>query len=87
MLDNVSFHVPGRTLLYPLSLTFSSGKVTLLIGHNGSGKSTLLKMLGRHQSASEGRVLLNNKPVAEWNRKAFAREVATCRSSCPPPKG
>ncbi len=48
-LRNISFRVPGRTLLHPLSLTFPAGKVTGLIGHNGSGKSTLLKMLGRHQ--------------------------------------
>lgn len=37
-LRNVSFRVPGRTLLHPLSLTFPVGKVTGLIGHNGSGK-------------------------------------------------
>jgi iron-chelate-transporting ATPase len=43
-LDQVSFTVPGRTLLAPLSLTFPQGKVCGLIGHNGSGKSTLLKM-------------------------------------------
>ena len=48
-LRDVSFRVPGRTLLHPLSLTFPVGKVTGLIGHNGSGKSTLLKMLGRRQ--------------------------------------
>ncbi|MGC0257418.1 ATP-binding cassette domain-containing protein, partial [Enterobacter cloacae complex sp. 2025EL-00058] len=39
-LRNISFRVPGRTLLHPLSLTFPAGKVTGLIGHNGSGKST-----------------------------------------------
>ncbi|MCE1557453.1 ATP-binding cassette domain-containing protein, partial [Enterobacter hormaechei] len=39
-LNNLSFRVPGRTLLHPLSLTFPAGKVTGLIGHNGSGKST-----------------------------------------------
>ncbi|MDU6450747.1 MAG: ATP-binding cassette domain-containing protein [Enterobacter hormaechei] len=36
-LNNLSFRVPGRTLLHPLSLTFPAGKVTGLIGHNGSG--------------------------------------------------
>ncbi|WP_261308080.1 ATP-binding cassette domain-containing protein, partial [Enterobacter roggenkampii] len=56
-LNHLSFRVPGRTLLHPLSLTFPAGKVTGLIGHNGSGKSTLLKMLGRHQPPSEGDIL------------------------------
>ena len=86
-LDNVSFHVPGRTLLHPLSLTFSPGNVTALIGHNGSGKSTLLKMLGRHQAASEGRVLLNDTPVEAWNSKAFAREVAYLPQQLPAAEG
>ncbi len=56
-LRNISFRVPGRTLLHPLSLTFPAGKVTGLIGHNGSGKSTLLKMLGRHQPPAEGMIV------------------------------
>ena len=44
-LNQLSFRVPGRTLLHPLSLTFPAGKVTGLIGHNGSGKSTLLRIM------------------------------------------
>lgn len=86
-LDNVSFRVPGRTLLHPLSLTFAAGNVTALIGHNGSGKSTLLKLLGRHHAASSGRVLLDDKPVAEWNSKAFARRVAYLPQQLPAAEG
>lgn len=86
-LDNVSFTVPGRTLLHPLSLTFPAGKVTGLIGHNGSGKSTLLKMLGRHHAASDGRVLLNDAPVGDWNSKTFARQVAYLPQQLPAAEG
>lgn len=86
-LENVSFRVPGRTLLQPLSLTFAPGKVTALIGHNGSGKSTLLKMLGRHQHASEGRVLLNGEAVDTWSSKAFARQVAYLPQQLPAAEG
>lgn len=86
-LDNVSFTVPGRTLLHPLSLTFPAGKVCGLIGHNGSGKSTLLKMLGRHHVASAGRVLLNDQPVDGWQSKAFARQVAYLPQQLPAAEG
>lgn len=86
-LKNVSFEVPGRTLLQPLSLTFPPGKVTGLIGHNGSGKSTLLKMLGRHHAASSGEVLLNQQPVGRWNSKAFARQVAYLPQQLPAAEG
>lgn len=86
-LDNASFCVPGRTLLHPLSLTFAPGQVTALIGHNGSGKSTLLKMLGGHQAASSGNVLLNDKPVMSWPSKMFAREVAFLPQQLPAAEG
>lgn len=86
-LRDVSFSVPGRTLLHTLSLTFPMGKVTGLIGHNGSGKSTLLKMLGRHQKASGGEILLADKPLADWSNKAFARRVAYLPQQLPPAEG
>ena len=86
-LSDVSFRVPGRTLLHPLSLTFPAGRVTGLIGHNGSGKSTLIKMLGRHQSPSDGTILLNDTPLDDWNSKAFAREVAYLPQQLPQAEG
>lgn len=86
-LQQVSFTVPGRTLLQNVSLTFPQGQVCGLIGHNGSGKSTLLKMLGRHQSPSEGQILLGIKPLADWDSKAFAREVAYLPQQLPAAEG
>ena len=87
ILRELSFSVPGRTLLQPLSLTFPQGKVCGLIGHNGSGKSTLLKMLGRHQPPSSGQVVLNDMPLAQWDSKAFAREVAYLPQQLPAAEG
>jgi iron-chelate-transporting ATPase len=86
-LSDVSFRVPGRTLLHPLSLTFPAGKVTGLIGHNGSGKSTLLKMLGRHQKASDGEIMLDGQPLESWGSKAFARMVAYLPQQLPLAEG
>ena len=86
-LHQVSFSVPGRTLLAPLTLTFPQGKFCGLIGHNGSGKSTLLKMLGRHQPPSGGTLRLNDKPLGQWESKAFAREVAYMPQQLPPAEG
>lgn len=86
-LTDVTFCVPGRTLLHPLSITFPVGKVTGLIGHNGSGKSTLLKMLGRHQKSSDGEILLNSQPLDSWSSKAFARQVAYLPQQLPAAEG
>ncbi|TCV99198.1 Fe3+-hydroxamate ABC transporter ATP-binding protein FhuC [Biostraticola tofi] len=86
-LKEVSFAVPGRVLLHPLTFDFPAGKVCGLIGHNGSGKSTLLKILGRQQDASSGAALLNNKPTGEWDSKAFARQVAYLPQQLPAAEG
>ncbi|WP_237929860.1 Fe3+-hydroxamate ABC transporter ATP-binding protein FhuC [Buttiauxella sp. S19-1] len=86
-LSDVTFRVPGRTLLHPLSITFPVGKVTGLIGHNGSGKSTLLKMLGRHQKPSDGEIQLNNQPLDSWSSKEFACKVAYLPQQLPAAEG
>jgi len=86
-LHQTSFAVPGRILLQPLSLTFPAGKVCGLIGHNGSGKSTLLKLLGRHHAATGGEVRLNDKALAQWPAKRFAREVAYLPQQLPAAEG
>ncbi|MHA6494634.1 ATP-binding cassette domain-containing protein [Pseudomonas borbori] len=75
-LQSVSFSLPDRTLLHPLSLTIAHGQMVGLIGHNGSGKSTLLKLLARQQAPSGGSLSLDGKPLADWQERAFAREVA-----------
>jgi iron complex transport system ATP-binding protein len=74
-LKDVSFSVPGRILLHPLTTTFEPGKTIGLIGHNGSGKSTLLKLLARLQQPTSGEVSFEGKPVAEWGGREFARRL------------
>ncbi|MGL6019942.1 MAG: Fe3+-hydroxamate ABC transporter ATP-binding protein FhuC [Gibbsiella quercinecans] len=86
-LAEVSFAVAGRVLLQPLSLVFPPGQVSGLIGHNGSGKSTLLKILGRHQPPSSGQASLNDRPLAQWGNKAFARQVAYLPQQLPAAEG
>ncbi len=87
VLDEVSFSVPGRRLLEPLTLTLPARRIVGLIGHNGSGKSTLLKILARQQPASAGRVSFEGRPLAEWGERAFARKLAYLPQYTPPASG
>lgn len=75
-LENVSFAVPWRTLLQPLTMSIQAASLTALIGHNGSGKSTLLKILARQHPASGGTVRFAGKPLNEWGDREFARKLA-----------
>lgn len=74
--QNATFAIPSRTLLHPISLTFEPGKVYGLIGHNGSGKSTLIKLLAKQQPLSDGQILFENRPLAAWSTREFAKRVA-----------
>ncbi|MDR5857905.1 ATP-binding cassette domain-containing protein [Halomonas eurihalina] len=71
-----TFEVNGSRLLHPTDLSFDEGRVYGLIGHNGSGKSTLLKLLAQQQPASRGEVRFDDRPLARWGHREFARQVA-----------
>lgn len=74
--ENVTFDIPTRRLLHPISLQFERGKVYGLIGHNGSGKSTLIKLLAKQNPYSSGRITFNQKELNEWSNREFAKQVA-----------
>jgi iron complex transport system ATP-binding protein len=86
-LDAVSFSIPGRVLLEPLTLTLPARRVVGLIGHNGSGKSTLVKILARQQPASSGTVHFEGKALGDWGDRPFARKVAYLPQQTPPASG
>lgn len=75
-IENTTFKIPSRTLLHPISLTFEQGKVYGLIGHNGSGKSTLIKLLAKQNPHTSGEILFDNRKLADWSNREFAKQVA-----------
>lgn len=86
-LNEVSFAIPGRTLLEPLTLSLPGERVIGLIGHNGSGKSTLVKLLGRQQPASGGTISFEGRALTAWGDRPFARRVAYLPQQTPPTSG
>ncbi len=75
-LESVSFSVPDRILLHPLTLTLPEKRIVGLIGHNGSGKSTLLKILARQQLPGGGTVQFKGCSLSAWSSREFARKLA-----------
>ena len=86
-LSEVSFSVPERTLLEPLTLSLPGQRVIGLIGHNGSGKSTLIKLLGRQQAASRGTISFEGRALSVWADRPFARRVAYLPQQTPQTSG
>ncbi len=86
-LDGVSFSVPGRVLLEPLTLSLPTRQVIGLIGHNGSGKSTLLKLLARQQAPTAGTIRFEGTALDAWSSRGFARKVAYLPQQTPASSG
>jgi subfamily B ATP-binding cassette protein MsbA len=59
-----------------ISLEMHAGETVALVGPSGAGKSTLVNLLPRFIAASSGTLLLDGKPLADWNVQALRRQFA-----------
>ncbi len=75
--DNVSFRYPGAAewTLHGLDLFIPEGKSLAIVGRNGAGKTTLIKLLTRLYEPTEGRILLDGKPLDAWDRVDLFRRI------------
>lgn len=60
--------------LYPLDLQLHPGEILAVCGPNGAGKSTLLDLLSGELVPTCGKIQLGNKPLADWDSTALARQ-------------
>src|SRR5436190_4589929 len=65
-----------RQAVVDVSLCAEPGEVVAIIGPNGAGKSTLLRTLNGALTPTHGAVLLDNRPIRSYARRAMARRIA-----------
>jgi simple sugar transport system ATP-binding protein len=76
--ERVSKHFGHVTALHDVSMSVEAGQVTCLLGDNGAGKSTLIQILAGVHPPSEGRYLVDGRPVSLASpREALALGIAT----------
>ncbi len=73
---HITIKFEDRTAVAGVSLRAEPGQVIAIIGPNGAGKSTLLRALNGTVGPASGEVLLSDKPIAAYPRRAVARQVA-----------
>ncbi len=73
---NVSINYGTRQAVVNVSLRFSSGDMTAIVGANGAGKSSLLRALNGAIPPSRGDILLDGKPLNSHARRAIGRRIA-----------
>ncbi len=73
--EDVWFKYPGAEnfALKNLNLTVKAGEKLAVVGLNGAGKTTFIKLLLRLYEPTQGRILLNDTDISEYNRQEYYR--------------
>ncbi len=71
--QNITVRIGRKTLLDGVSLALHPGEVLAVVGPNGAGKSSLLKTLSGELAPQVGNVLMNGRPLADWDTRQAAR--------------
>ncbi|KAM4697083.1 antigen peptide transporter 2-like [Rhinophrynus dorsalis] len=76
---NVTFSYPSRQaapVLKDISFSIPAGSVTALVGPSGGGKTTCVSLLQRFYEPQGGEILLDGKPLREYDHQYLHRKVA-----------
>ncbi|MGI2328822.1 ABC transporter ATP-binding protein [Planococcus sp. YIM B11945] len=65
----------GTEALKNISLSLPAHELTAIIGPSGCGKTTLMKMINKLETPTEGRIYIDEKPVAELNDVQLRRSI------------
>jgi subfamily B ATP-binding cassette protein MsbA len=76
--DKVSFQYNPADdhALTETSFTIAAGQTTALVGPSGGGKSTVMKLLLRFYDATAGSVLVDGRPLAEFDLDFWRSQLA-----------
>ncbi|EMX0849291.1 cysteine/glutathione ABC transporter ATP-binding protein/permease CydC [Pluralibacter gergoviae] len=77
-LENICFSYPqqAQSALKNLSLRVEAGQHVAILGRTGCGKSTLLQLITRAWDPQQGALLLNDRPIADFDESALRRAVS-----------
>ncbi|CAG0909159.1 unnamed protein product, partial [Cyprideis torosa] len=67
---DVQFSYPTRKemeILKGINIEIKEGQKVALVGQSGSGKSTIVSLLMKFYPLDQGQILINNKPIKEYN--------------------
>ncbi|MEG0003711.1 MAG: lipid A export permease/ATP-binding protein MsbA [Comamonas sp.] len=72
----VAFGEDQAPALAQVNLRVRPGEVVALVGPSGAGKTTLVNLLPRFLAPTSGEVLLDGRPLAEWDLSSLRQQFA-----------
>ena len=76
--ENIKFSYDKEEdkVLDNISLEFTGGKMTSLVGHSGSGKSTILNLIPRFYDAETGDILIDDQSIYKTKIKSLRNNIS-----------
>ncbi|MCU4614531.1 lipid A export permease/ATP-binding protein MsbA [Acinetobacter lwoffii] len=66
----------GHHAIHDFNLKVKAGETVALVGRSGAGKSSLMNLLVRYQDATSGQILLDQKPIEDFEITALRTQIA-----------
>ena len=79
--ESVSVEIDGKSLISDVSVGLRSGELLGVVGPNGAGKTTLIKALAGDVELASGRVLIDNRPLSDFDSRELAQRRAVMPQS------
>lgn len=80
-IKNVVKKYGNKKVIDNVSTRIEKGKITSFIGPNGAGKSTLLSIVSRLIPQDSGGIIIDGKPLEDWDSKELARKISILRQT------
>jgi ATP-binding cassette subfamily B protein len=62
-------------VLKDVSFVAEPGQTVAIVGHTGSGKTTIISLLNRLYEVTNGKILIDNTPIQDYNLDALRRSI------------
>jgi len=66
----------GHHAIHDFNLQVKAGETVALVGRSGAGKSSLVNLLVRYQDATSAQILLDQKPIEDFEITALRTQIA-----------
>ncbi len=67
----------ASAVLNGISFTAQPGETVAIVGQTGSGKTTLTRLINRIFDAGDGRILIDDVDVRDWNLESLRSQIST----------